>query len=286
MVRLNHPNIARVYAMGEVDGRVLPVHGVRAGQDGLPLRRKPPARSQGRRCRWASRCSSASASARGCGYAHDAKDEHGNPLHLVHRDLSPANVCISYRGEVKIIDFGAAQSTLKEEQTAPRVVIGNLTYMAPEQAQEAASSTAARTSTRCGVMLWELLAWQRCRRRATRSSAGARRPTPRGSRPRATGGPPAGAWTRRSSRPWPRSPGSLPGRRAFGQELRRLRERLAPGVDESALADLLRRVFAQEKAAEDGTLAEDHPCGAAPAGTGTSTRTRRPRWRRRSPAPW
>ncbi len=41
-----------------------------------------------------------------------------------------------YKGDVKIIDFGAAQSTLKEEQTAPRVVIGNLTYMAPEQAKK------------------------------------------------------------------------------------------------------------------------------------------------------
>ena len=61
-------------------------------------------------------------------YAHDAKDAHGEALMLVHRDLSPANVCISYRGEVKIIDFGAAQSTLKEHHTAPRVVIGNLSF--------------------------------------------------------------------------------------------------------------------------------------------------------------
>ena len=94
----------------------------------------------------------------GLQYAHEAKDEKGDPLHLVHRDLSPANVCISYRGEVKIIDFGAAQSTLKEEQTAPRVVIGNLTYMAPEQAKKQLVDRRADVYS-VGVMLWELLAW-------------------------------------------------------------------------------------------------------------------------------
>ncbi len=76
----------------------------------------------------------------------------------MHRDLSPANICLSYDGELKIIDFGASQSTLKEQQTAPRVVIGNLTYMSPEQARKKFVDRRADVYA-AGVVLWELLSW-------------------------------------------------------------------------------------------------------------------------------
>jgi serine/threonine protein kinase len=69
-------------------------------------------------------------------YAHRAKDPvSGKPMQLIHRDISPQNVMISLEGEVKLIDFGLAQSTQKEEHTQPHVVMGKMAYMAPEQAR-------------------------------------------------------------------------------------------------------------------------------------------------------
>jgi len=88
---------------------------------------------------------------RGLGYAHSFGD-----LSLVHRDVSPPNLLLSYSGEVKLTDFGLASSTLKLEKTAPGVVYGKVSYMAPEQAR--GEPLDGRTDLyAAGVMLWELL---------------------------------------------------------------------------------------------------------------------------------
>jgi serine/threonine protein kinase len=89
--------------------------------------------------------------ARGLAYAHSFEG-----LHLVHRDVSPPNVLISYSGEVKLTDFGLATSTLKLEKTAPGVIYGKVSYMSPEQARGEALD--GRTDIySAGVMLWEML---------------------------------------------------------------------------------------------------------------------------------
>jgi serine/threonine-protein kinase len=88
---------------------------------------------------------------RGLGYAHQFGD-----LKLVHRDVSPPNVLISFVGEVRLTDFGLASSTLKLEKTAPGVIYGKVSYMSPEQAR--GEPLDGRTDLyAAGIILWELL---------------------------------------------------------------------------------------------------------------------------------
>ena len=96
----------------------------------------------------------------GLDYAHRRDDESGKPLCIVHRDVSPSNVLISYEGEVKLCDFGiaAANDLVKEEQT--EALKGKAGYMSPEQAR--GESIDARADVfAAGIILWELLAGRR-----------------------------------------------------------------------------------------------------------------------------
>ena len=89
--------------------------------------------------------------ARGLDYAHTFGD-----IKLVHRDISPPNVLLSYDGSVKLTDFGLASSTLKMEKTAPGIIYGKVSYMSPEQARGEALD--GRTDQfAAGIILWELL---------------------------------------------------------------------------------------------------------------------------------
>ncbi len=89
--------------------------------------------------------------ARGLYYAHTFGD-----IKLVHRDVSPPNVLLSYSGEVRLTDFGLASSTLKIEKTAPGIIYGKVSYMSPEQARGEVID--GRTDLYAsGIILWELL---------------------------------------------------------------------------------------------------------------------------------
>ena len=88
--------------------------------------------------------------------AHEAKDEHGAPLHIVHRDVSPQNVMVGADGVARALDFGIAKAAGRIQVTADGRVKGKLAYMPPEQLG------GARVDRRtdlyaAGVVLWELL---------------------------------------------------------------------------------------------------------------------------------
>ena len=94
--------------------------------------------------------------ARGLGYAHELCDEQGQLLGIVHRDVSPQNVLIARRGEVKIIDFGVAKVAARIQQTMAGIIKGKYAYMSPEQAS--AEPVDGRSDVfSLGVCMWELV---------------------------------------------------------------------------------------------------------------------------------
>lgn len=97
---------------------------------------------------------------RGLSYAHEVTDDHGEPLHIVHRDISPPNIMITKRGEVKVTDFGLAKASTQLEKTDPGVVKGKFSYLAPEAASGLEVDARADVFS-LGIVLWEMLAGRR-----------------------------------------------------------------------------------------------------------------------------
>jgi eukaryotic-like serine/threonine-protein kinase len=96
----------------------------------------------------------------GLEHAHTLTDLDGTPLEVVHRDVSPQNVFVTYDGRVKLVDFGVAKTLAASHHTRPGAIKGKLAYMAPEQLQCAAVDRRADLFA-VGVMLWEILAGRR-----------------------------------------------------------------------------------------------------------------------------
>lgn len=92
--------------------------------------------------------------------AHEAKDERGHPLGIVHRDVSPQNVLIGTDGVPRVLDFGVAKAAGRAQTTKEGQIKGKLSYMPPEQLRGAAVSRQTDIYA-VGVMLWELLTGQR-----------------------------------------------------------------------------------------------------------------------------
>ena len=100
----------------------------------------------------------------GLHHAHRARDTLGRPLGLVHRDISPQNVMVTPEGIAKIIDFGVAKATEEASDTITGALKGKHAYMSPEQVR-GRPVDARSDQFAVGILLWELLTWQRLFRR-------------------------------------------------------------------------------------------------------------------------
>ena len=107
-----------------------------------------------------------SQAANGLAYAHTLTDGDGRPLGVVHRDVSPQNVLISFEGAVKMIDFGVARAFGRVAHTSPGGLKGKIDYMSPEQASAEEVDHRADVFA-LGVVLWEALTGRRLFRRET-----------------------------------------------------------------------------------------------------------------------
>jgi serine/threonine-protein kinase len=98
----------------------------------------------------------------GLDYAHNLTDFDGSPLNIVHRDVSPQNVFVTFDGQVKLLDFGIAKASDSVHETRAGVVKGKVAYMSPEQGR--GWKVDARSDVfSAGVMLWEALTGKRMR---------------------------------------------------------------------------------------------------------------------------
>jgi len=128
---LQHPNIVQVVDFGEHDGDLFMAMEFVDGISGARLLRAVAAR--GRRVPVPVACYIARNVLEALAFAHEAKDEHGRPLRIVHRDVSPGNILLSKRGEVKLADFGIVRSEFIARRTYPGELKGKIGYMSPEQ---------------------------------------------------------------------------------------------------------------------------------------------------------
>jgi serine/threonine protein kinase len=153
-----HPNVVRVHELvREAENCLLVMELV----DGKPLS-SLMVRAERKRQRLEARVSAhlVARAAEGLHHAHGLDDEKGQPMGIVHRDVSPQNVLVTFDGEVKIIDFGIARAMGRVTTTKTGTRKGKTGYMAPEQARSGPIDRRVDVFA-LGIVLWELLCGRR-----------------------------------------------------------------------------------------------------------------------------
>jgi serine/threonine protein kinase len=129
--QLNHPNIVQIYDLGKIGENYFIAMEYIFGRD---MRRIiPKADQMGIPFPMVYALKIASSVCEGLYYAHQKADLYGNPLNIVHRDVTPENIFVSFDGTVKMLDFGIAKAANQIEQTRAGEIKGKLSYMSPEQ---------------------------------------------------------------------------------------------------------------------------------------------------------
>ena len=167
--RLNHPNVAQIFDLGKLGDQYFIAMEYVHGEDLRAVIRE--ATDADKRPSLGLACRIIADMLGGLHYAHTRVGPDGKPLGLVHRDVSPQNVLVTYEGSVKLVDFGIAKATraIDAAQTQAGLLKGKYAYMSPEQAR--GQPVDARSDVFCvGVLLWELATWQRLFKRPTEMS--------------------------------------------------------------------------------------------------------------------
>lgn len=153
-VQLRHPNIVQIYELGQFQSSYYILMEYIAGHDLLALQKMY--RRERSVMDVAQACFIVSQVARGMDYAHRRHDENGQPLGIIHRDISPQNVLVSYDGQVKVIDFGIAKAAVQSTHTQVGVLKGKFGYMSPEQVRGLVIDQRSDVFA-MGTLFWELL---------------------------------------------------------------------------------------------------------------------------------
>jgi len=157
-VSLNHANIVQVYDLGMVDADYYMAMELIHGQDLMRVLRT--SRKAKSRVPIPIAVYVIGEVARGLAYAHHLCDPGGRPLNVVHQDISPHNVLLSYEGDVKLVDFGIARVGEATAGGDGRVAGGKMGYMAPEQAAREPVDSRSDVFA-AGILLFELVTGQR-----------------------------------------------------------------------------------------------------------------------------
>lgn len=151
--RLHHQNIAQVYDIGQ-EGDIYYfameyLHGVdvRRLMKRSIIRQKPLPLEHA--------LTIVANTAAALGYAHNATDDGGSPLEIVHRDVSPANIFVTYEGAVKLVDFGIARASQRSVETRTGTLKGKISYMSPEQCRGQALDRRSDIFS-LGIVLYEI----------------------------------------------------------------------------------------------------------------------------------
>ena len=160
-VLLNHPNIASVLELGEQDGDYFIVMEFVPGQSLSALVKR--LKEAGERMGVLEAAFIVVELLQGLHSAHTQRDPAGRPANIIHRDVSPQNVLISYDGHVKVIDFGIARAKDRLEETEIGTIKGKLRYLAPEMIDPARFAKSGDFDHRvdvfaAGIVLFELVA--------------------------------------------------------------------------------------------------------------------------------
>jgi serine/threonine protein kinase len=150
---LRHPNVLRYDELGREGGRAFIAMELLYGQSLWSVWEACRARRV--RLRYPMIAWIGARVASGLHYAHEATDPASRPLDVVHRDVNPTNVFVTYEGEVKVIDFGLAKAKNRASRTAAGVIKGKVAYMSPEQAVGGVLDRRSDLFA-LGTMLWEL----------------------------------------------------------------------------------------------------------------------------------